>query len=103
MLTPGYSARDLPAETALTATIAQIHEGTNQIQRMVMARQRDHVPAEPVVSGGRQPGSDGGRSAPLCVTVVRPPQEHGAFRIVLGEGSGTAELACRLAVLAELG
>jgi alkylation response protein AidB-like acyl-CoA dehydrogenase len=31
--------RDLPAETARWSTITQIYEGTNQIQRMVMARQ----------------------------------------------------------------
>jgi alkylation response protein AidB-like acyl-CoA dehydrogenase len=29
----------LPAKTALWSTITQIYEGTNQIQRMVMARQ----------------------------------------------------------------
>jgi alkylation response protein AidB-like acyl-CoA dehydrogenase len=29
----------LPAETARWSTITQIYEGTNQIQRMVMARQ----------------------------------------------------------------
>jgi alkylation response protein AidB-like acyl-CoA dehydrogenase len=29
----------LPAETAIRSTITQIYEGTNQIQRMVMARQ----------------------------------------------------------------
>jgi alkylation response protein AidB-like acyl-CoA dehydrogenase len=29
----------LPAETAPLATITQIYEGTNQIQRIVMARQ----------------------------------------------------------------
>ena len=32
-------ACDLPAETARWSTITQIYEGTNQIQRMVMARQ----------------------------------------------------------------
>jgi alkylation response protein AidB-like acyl-CoA dehydrogenase len=31
--------RQLPAETALPTTITQIYEGTNQIQRVVMARQ----------------------------------------------------------------
>jgi alkylation response protein AidB-like acyl-CoA dehydrogenase len=31
--------RRLRAETALWSTITQIYEGTNQIQRMVMARQ----------------------------------------------------------------
>jgi alkylation response protein AidB-like acyl-CoA dehydrogenase len=31
--------RQLPAETALLTTITQIYEGTNQIQRVVMARQ----------------------------------------------------------------
>ncbi len=39
MLTPNCPARDLPAETAIWSTITQIYEGTNQIQRMVMARQ----------------------------------------------------------------
>jgi hypothetical protein len=39
VLTPGRSAHDLPAETAVWSTITQIYEGTNQIQRMVMARQ----------------------------------------------------------------
>jgi alkylation response protein AidB-like acyl-CoA dehydrogenase len=32
-------ARHLAAETANWSTITQIYEGTNQIQRMVMARQ----------------------------------------------------------------
>jgi alkylation response protein AidB-like acyl-CoA dehydrogenase len=39
VLTPGYPARHLPAKTAPRSTITQIYEGTNQIQRMVMARQ----------------------------------------------------------------
>ena len=39
MLTHGNQARDLPAKTARWSTITQIYEGTNQIQRMVMARQ----------------------------------------------------------------
>jgi acyl-CoA dehydrogenase len=39
VLTPRHPARDLPAETAVRSTITQIYEGTNQIQRMVMARQ----------------------------------------------------------------
>jgi len=39
VLTPGCSARHLAAETACRSTITQIYEGTNQIQRMVMARQ----------------------------------------------------------------
>ena len=39
VLTPSHPARDLPAETATRSTITQICEGTNQIQRMVMARQ----------------------------------------------------------------
>jgi alkylation response protein AidB-like acyl-CoA dehydrogenase len=39
VLTPCYPARGLPAETATRSTITQIYEGTNQIQRMVMARQ----------------------------------------------------------------
>jgi len=29
----------LPAQTAVRSTITQVYEGTNQIQRMVMARQ----------------------------------------------------------------
>jgi alkylation response protein AidB-like acyl-CoA dehydrogenase len=39
VLTPGCPARRLPAEIARWSTITQIYEGTNQIQRMVMARQ----------------------------------------------------------------
>jgi alkylation response protein AidB-like acyl-CoA dehydrogenase len=39
VLTAGRAGRDLPAETARWSTITQIYEGTNQIQRMVMARQ----------------------------------------------------------------
>jgi alkylation response protein AidB-like acyl-CoA dehydrogenase len=39
VLTPGHPAPDLPAQTAVRSTITQIYEGTNQIQRMVMARQ----------------------------------------------------------------
>jgi len=39
VLTPMGSTRRLPAETARWSTITQIYEGTNQIQRMVMARQ----------------------------------------------------------------
>jgi alkylation response protein AidB-like acyl-CoA dehydrogenase len=39
VLTHGRVVRDLPAETARWSTITQIYEGTNQIQRMVMARQ----------------------------------------------------------------
>ena len=39
VLTHGGVARDLPAETARWSTITQIYEGTNQIQRMVLARQ----------------------------------------------------------------
>jgi alkylation response protein AidB-like acyl-CoA dehydrogenase len=39
VLTPRRSARYLPAETATRSTITQIYEGTNQIQRMVLARQ----------------------------------------------------------------
>jgi hypothetical protein len=48
VLTHGRSARDLPAQTARWSTITQIYEGTNQVQRMVMARQlqrRAHVRA----------------------------------------------------------
>ncbi|HEY5394251.1 MAG TPA: acyl-CoA dehydrogenase family protein [Trebonia sp.] len=33
------SAGRLPAETARWSTIIQIYEGTNQVQRMVIARQ----------------------------------------------------------------
>jgi alkylation response protein AidB-like acyl-CoA dehydrogenase len=33
------AARHLPAETDRRSTITQIHEGTNQIERIVMARQ----------------------------------------------------------------
>jgi alkylation response protein AidB-like acyl-CoA dehydrogenase len=39
VLTPGVSGYRLPAEIARWSTITQIYEGTNQIQRMVMARQ----------------------------------------------------------------
>jgi alkylation response protein AidB-like acyl-CoA dehydrogenase len=39
VLTAGRTAGRLPAETAVWSTITQIYEGTNQIQRMVMARQ----------------------------------------------------------------
>jgi alkylation response protein AidB-like acyl-CoA dehydrogenase len=39
VLTRGYPASHLPAGTARWSTITQIYEGTNQIQRMVMARQ----------------------------------------------------------------
>jgi alkylation response protein AidB-like acyl-CoA dehydrogenase len=39
VLTPVVPARRLPAEIAVRSTITQIYEGTNQIQRMVMARQ----------------------------------------------------------------
>jgi alkylation response protein AidB-like acyl-CoA dehydrogenase len=39
VLAHGCPAHDLPAETAPWSTITQIYEGTNQIQRMVMARQ----------------------------------------------------------------
>jgi alkylation response protein AidB-like acyl-CoA dehydrogenase len=39
VLTAGRHASHLPAETAAWSTITQIYEGTNQIQRMVMARQ----------------------------------------------------------------
>ena len=39
VLTPGRPERDLPAETANRSMTTQIYEGTNQIQRMVMARQ----------------------------------------------------------------
>ena len=39
VLAHGRSAHDLPAETVRRSTITQIYEGTNQIQRMVMARQ----------------------------------------------------------------
>jgi alkylation response protein AidB-like acyl-CoA dehydrogenase len=36
---PGYRIGHLPAETDCWSTITQIYEGTNQVQRMVMARQ----------------------------------------------------------------
>jgi hypothetical protein len=39
VLTPRHPARHLPAETARRSTITQIYEGTNQIQRVVLARQ----------------------------------------------------------------
>ncbi len=39
VLTPGRPTSHLPAETARWSTITQIYEGTNQIQRVVMARQ----------------------------------------------------------------
>jgi alkylation response protein AidB-like acyl-CoA dehydrogenase len=39
VLTSGHPARDPPAETARWSTTTQIYEGTNQIQRVVMARQ----------------------------------------------------------------
>jgi alkylation response protein AidB-like acyl-CoA dehydrogenase len=39
VLTALSPAGRLPAETATWSMITQIYEGTNQIQRMVMARQ----------------------------------------------------------------
>jgi alkylation response protein AidB-like acyl-CoA dehydrogenase len=39
VLTPARPARHLPAETAHWSMTTQIYEGTNQIQRIVMARQ----------------------------------------------------------------
>jgi len=39
VLTPNRPARHLAAETGRRSTITQIYEGTNQIQRVVMARQ----------------------------------------------------------------
>jgi alkylation response protein AidB-like acyl-CoA dehydrogenase len=39
VLTPHPTARHLPARTGRRSTITQIYEGTNQIQRVVMARQ----------------------------------------------------------------
>jgi alkylation response protein AidB-like acyl-CoA dehydrogenase len=39
VLSHGHPACHLPAETARWSTTTQIYEGTNQIQRMVMARQ----------------------------------------------------------------
>jgi alkylation response protein AidB-like acyl-CoA dehydrogenase len=39
VLARGYQTCHLPAETARRSTITQIYEGTNQVQRMVMARQ----------------------------------------------------------------
>jgi hypothetical protein len=38
VLIPNRPTAHLPAETATRSTITQIYEGTNQIQRMVMAR-----------------------------------------------------------------
>jgi alkylation response protein AidB-like acyl-CoA dehydrogenase len=38
-LASGHPTGHLAAETARWSTITQIYEGTNQIQRMVMARQ----------------------------------------------------------------
>jgi alkylation response protein AidB-like acyl-CoA dehydrogenase len=39
VLTPRHTAGYLAAQTAVRSTITQIYEGTNQIQRVVMARQ----------------------------------------------------------------
>jgi alkylation response protein AidB-like acyl-CoA dehydrogenase len=39
VLTHDHPVRRLPAEIARWSTITQIYEGTNQIQRVVMARQ----------------------------------------------------------------
>jgi alkylation response protein AidB-like acyl-CoA dehydrogenase len=39
VLTPRRPTCHLPAATAVWSTITQIYEGTNQVQRMVMARQ----------------------------------------------------------------
>jgi len=39
VLAAGYRTCRLPAETAGSSGITQIYEGTNQIQRVVMARQ----------------------------------------------------------------
>jgi alkylation response protein AidB-like acyl-CoA dehydrogenase len=39
VLTPDRPTCHLPAKTAARSTITQIYEGTNQIQRVVMARQ----------------------------------------------------------------
>jgi alkylation response protein AidB-like acyl-CoA dehydrogenase len=39
VLTMRYQTWHLPAETARRSKITQIYEGTNQIQRVVMARQ----------------------------------------------------------------
>jgi alkylation response protein AidB-like acyl-CoA dehydrogenase len=39
VLTPHPATCHLPAETGPRSTITQIYEGTNQIQRVVMARQ----------------------------------------------------------------
>jgi hypothetical protein len=39
VLTTGRPTCHLPVETAPWSTITQIYEGTNQIQRVVMARQ----------------------------------------------------------------
>jgi alkylation response protein AidB-like acyl-CoA dehydrogenase len=39
VLTPRHLTGYLLAETAVRSMVTQIYEGTNQIQRMVMARQ----------------------------------------------------------------
>jgi len=39
VLAAGYRTCRLPAETAHSSGITQIYEGTNQIQRVVIARQ----------------------------------------------------------------
>jgi alkylation response protein AidB-like acyl-CoA dehydrogenase len=39
VLTPHLSERHLPARTGRRSTTTQIYEGTNQIQRVVIARQ----------------------------------------------------------------
>jgi alkylation response protein AidB-like acyl-CoA dehydrogenase len=39
VLTPCHHIARLPAQTARWSTITQIYMGTNQIQRVVMARQ----------------------------------------------------------------
>ena len=76
VLTHGYPACRLTAETAARSTITQIYEGTNQIQRMVMARQllkwlisaTDLRFLEPVSrETGRQTNETGGPfSCPAC-------------------------------------
>jgi alkylation response protein AidB-like acyl-CoA dehydrogenase len=38
VLAPSRRARHLPAQAAVGSTITQVYEGTNQIQRLVMAR-----------------------------------------------------------------
>jgi hypothetical protein len=74
VLTHGHYARNLAAETARWSTITQICEGTNQIQRVVMAVDRFEGFC------GAEPGRPGRLSA-------RGPDAsaHGASRLAAGE------------------